>query len=173
MLNRIVIPLITRRARVVPLELAAIRIDSNDGRYVKVVEARRAFTLAEILRPGETVARSDVDKILIRVIGHAVPHRSTAAVFPPFAGPGLGCGFHGFVLESFRGIAGNRVEAPELLAIVGIECREISPEGREVGAGVPNENLSLSNSRGHGDRVRRRFSRFTLGNRPWRPDQFP
>src|SRR5262245_36023565 len=132
MLNRIVIPLIAWRAGVVPLELAAVRIDSNDGRYIKVVEVRRAFTLAEILRPRETVARSDVHKILIRVVGHAVPHGAAAAVLPPFAGPGFGCGFHGFVLESFCRIAGNRVEAPELLAGVGVECRDISTERRKV-----------------------------------------
>src|SRR5678815_3778840 len=101
MLNRIVIPLVARSARVVPLQLAAVRIDRNDGRDVQVVQAWRAFTLPKVLRPWETVAGSDIDKILIRVVGHAVPHRPAATILPPFAGPGLGCGFHGFVLEPF------------------------------------------------------------------------
>src|SRR5262245_43953676 len=108
---------------------------------------RGVLSLPDILGPWEAVACPDIEKVLIRVIGHAIPDRSAAAHLPPFAGPCFRGGLHGFVFETLGRVAGHRVETPQFLSVVDIECRDISAKRREFTPGVSNEDLTFGHPR--------------------------
>src|SRR5206468_12895471 len=83
-----------------------------------------ALGLTQLFRPRTAVAGSDVNEIRVRIVGHTVPNRSTAAEFPPLSGPRL-CGlFQRRILEWFRRIAGNRIEPPGKLPVIRLVCCE-------------------------------------------------
>src|SRR5688572_15749723 len=99
-----------------PFQLAAVEINSKDRCDVEVIEGLRVFPLPYFLRPRKAITCTDINQVGIRIVSHTVPERPATAVFPPFPGPCLGRGFHGFVLERFRGIPRYRIKPPEFLA---------------------------------------------------------
>src|SRR6185295_8393239 len=71
---------------VVPLELAGLRIQRDDGRCEQVVSAPGR---ANFRGPRRTVSRADVDHAGDRIVVDAVPRCATAAGLPPLAFPRL------------------------------------------------------------------------------------
>src|SRR5262249_33693636 len=93
------------------------------------------------------------------IIREAIPYGTTAAVFPPIAGPRF-CGFFECgIFERLRRISGNGVEAPHFTAGVDIKGREETAVWSELGAGEPDDHLVLDNARSHCERVTRRVLR--------------
>src|SRR5262245_59991124 len=105
MLDGVIVPFVARCALVMTLVLARIRVYGDDGRDVEIVEVRRFSAVSDGGSPRGAVAGAEIQKVLVGVVGHAVPHGTAAALFPPFAGPGLGSDFHGFLFEWLRGVA--------------------------------------------------------------------
>src|SRR5262245_55703748 len=148
MLDGVIVPLVAWCALVMPLVLACIRIYGDDGRDVKIVEVRRLpAAVSDVGSPRGAVAGAEIQKVLVGVVGHAVPHGTATALFPPFAGPGLGSDFHGFLFEWLRGVARCDVKLPEFFAGVRIERRHITTKGRELGAGIADEDFALRGAR--------------------------
>ena len=132
---------------------------------------RLSATVTNVRRPDRSITGSDIQKVFIGIVGHAIPHGSAAALLPPFTGPRFRCGFHGFVLESLRRIAGRDVELPEFFAGVHIECGNVSTKRRKFGAGIADEDLALRDAGRHRDGVRGDLALFRLRDRPRRPQE--
>ena len=66
----------------------------------------------------------------------------------------------------FRRIAGHRVELPEFLAGVDVECGDVSAERRKLAAGIADEDLALGDAGRHRDRVRRNLAGFRFRESP-------
>ena len=128
-------------------------VDRDDRRDVEIVHARGARSLADFLRPGCRVAGADVEKVRFRVVGHAVPERSSAAVLPPFSYPGFGGLFHGLVLEAVGRVPRHGPETPDLAAVVDVVRREISPKWWKLGAGETDDDLVPDDAGRHGQRI--------------------
>ncbi len=125
------------------------RLEGDDGADVEVGAALRAAILAD---PRAALRSSDVEQVEIGIVGDAVPDRAAAAEFPPFPGPGLGRGFHGFVLERLGGIAGNGVEAPDELS--GFRVVRGNEAARGVfTAGIADDDFSSGDDGSAGDAV--------------------
>ena len=149
----IVIPVITRSALVIPLQLSVVGIHRDDGRHIQVVHSWRSLALPDFVRPGRGVTHADIKQILVCIVGHAVPDRAAAAELPPFTRPGLRGFLERRILERFFRIAGNGIEPPELLAGVHIEGGEVAAIGRVLGAGIADDDFSLDDSGGHREGV--------------------
>src|SRR5262249_26068511 len=148
-LHTVEVPGIAWRVLVVPLQLAGVGFDGENRANIKIVLAPR---LAKLFRPWSSVAGSDINKVGIRIVGHAVPNRAAASELPPVARPCFGGRFQSDVLERFRWIAGNRIKAPQVLAGVCVESREKSAH-RVLAATDANDHFALRDSRRHRDRV--------------------
>ena len=85
-LRRGVVPVVTRRDLVMPLQAPGVRIEREDRREEQVVAAARR---ADRARPRRAIAGADVERVEVGVVRHRVPDRAAAAAGPPLAGPGL------------------------------------------------------------------------------------
>src|SRR2546422_729289 len=148
-LDAVVIPGIAWHRLVIPLQLACVRLNGENRTHKQVVFA---FRLAKLFRPWTTVTRSDIYEIRIGIVSHAVPNGSTPAELPPLSGPCLCCLFQRRILEWFRRIARNRIEAPCELSGIRVVCCEKSAD-RELGTAHADDHLALCDPRRHRDRV--------------------
>ena len=98
----------------IPFELAGIGIERDEGVGVEI--GAHAIAAVEIRRG---IAGAPVDQIEVRIVGAGVPG-GTAAQLPGIARPCFGAGLAG---------RGNRVEAPDQLAGLGVEGVEIAAVG--------------------------------------------
>ena len=80
LLHRGVVPVVARRGLVVPDEPPGVGSQREDRRQVQIVAAAGA---AELAAPRRAVARSDVEQVELRVVGHRVPGGAAAADLPP------------------------------------------------------------------------------------------
>src|SRR5262249_24357060 len=122
-LNAVEIPGVAWRVLVVPLQVAGIRFDGEDGTYIEVLLALR-FT--ELFGPWAAITGTDINKIGIGVVRNAIPDGAATTDLPPVAGPGLCSFFQRWLFKRFRRVAGNRIEPPQESAGVRIERREES-----------------------------------------------
>ena len=141
---RVVVPGFTWHRLIVPDVLAGIGIERDDRAQKKIIAAAGA---AHALIPGRAVAGTDIEAIEFRVVGDAVPNRAATPVLPPFALPGLGDHFLGSVFEAIGGIAGHRVEAPNLFASGRIVGRDIAAQGPPLGATIADQDLVVERAR--------------------------
>ena len=136
----VVIPGLAGCGLVVPLVLAGVGIERDDGAQEEIIAAAGA---ADLLVPGRAVAGADQHLVEFRIVGDAVPHRAAAAMLPPFTVPGLGGHFHGLVLEAVSRVARHHPEAPGLFAGLGIVGRYIAARRAPFGAAVADDDLAL------------------------------
>src|SRR6185312_11399098 len=88
----------------------------------------------------------------LRVVHDGVPHRAATTELPPIPFP-RGRGFlHGLVFEALRWIARHRVEAPQLLAGLGVVRADVATH-TVLAAGVADEHLAARDARSARDRV--------------------
>ncbi len=133
-----------------PLEPAGVGIQREDRREVEVVTAARR---TDGTSPGRAVARADVQRVEVRVVGHRVPHGAAAAAEPPFAGPGLRRLFELRMLEAVLRVARDRIEAPRELAGRGVVRGQIAADA-VLAAAVADQHLALHDARRARDGVR-------------------
>src|ERR1700719_2529633 len=105
-----------------------------------------------LLIPFDSVGGTEVEHVELRIIGDATPDRAATTLVPPFAGPSLGSFSHGRVFESFRRIAGYRVEAPYQLAGDGVVSRYVSTH-TVLGAAVSDDYFVVEHARRRCDGV--------------------
>ena len=120
---RVEVPGLSRRRLVVPDVFARVGIERDDRAEEQVVAA---FRTADLPVPRRAVAGADVELIELRVVGEAMPRVAAAAVEPPLPRPGLRGHAHGLVLEAVRRIPRHDVEAPGLLAGLGVVRRHVA-----------------------------------------------
>src|SRR5262245_37157555 len=126
-----------------PLIFAGVCVERENRAHVKIVETLR---LPKLRRPWPAITGAEVDEVGFGIVGHAIPDCASAAVFPPFAGPGLGGIRHGFILEALRRIARDRIEAPCLFARLYVIRGDVSTYGI-FRAGIPDDDFVLCNAR--------------------------
>ena len=149
-LGRGVVPGVARRGLIPPDHVAVVGPEGDDRREVEVVAAARAAGLA---RPGRAVADAEVEQVQLRVVDDGVPDRAAAAAdLPPAAVPGRGGAGHGGVLEGLGRVAGHGVEAPALLAGLGVIGGDVAADA-ELGAAVADDHHPLGDPRRAGDGV--------------------
>ncbi len=143
MLRRRVVPRLGRRRLEVPHVFAARRPQRDDrGKKQIVALARRP----DLVIPRTAVADADVQQVELLVIRHRIPHRAAAAVLPPFAVPGGGRFFHRLALEAVLRIAGDGIEAPQLLAGRRLIRGDIAAHAH-LAAAVADDDLALDDAR--------------------------
>ena len=140
-----VVPVVTRRFLVVPLVVAGVRVQRDDGGQVQVVAALGA---ARAVRPGRPVAGAHVHQVQLRVEHHRIPHGAAATGLPPLAArvPRLGGAAHGFVFKRLAGVARHAVPAPDLLAGFGVVGGDVAAHA-VLGAAVADDHLALEHAR--------------------------
>ena len=149
-LGRGVIPGFSRHGLVVPGVAAVVRVQRDDGGEEEVVAAAGA---AQGLVPGRTVADADVQQVEFGVVGHGVPYGAAAAEVPPFTGPGV-CGRgHHVAFVAISRVAGDGIEAPGLLAAVGVIGGHVAAHA-VFRAAVADHDHALDDPRRAGDRIR-------------------
>ena len=151
-LRRRIVPGFAGRCLIVPLVLAGVRVERDDGGQEQVVAAAGR---AILLVPRRAVASADIDGVELGIVGHAVPQRAAAAELPELAIPRL-AGFGEFrLLVAFGRIAGHGVPAPRLRAGLGVVGGDVAAHA-VFGAAIPDDDLALHDARHAGDRVRKR-----------------
>ncbi len=136
-LRRVVVQLVVRRELVVPLQLAGVGVERDDAVAVEVVaKPRRAVPVRR------RVAGAEEHEVRLGIVGARVPH-ADAAGLPRVARPGLVARLAG---------SGNRVEAPDFLAGLRIERRDVAAD-RAVAAAGADDHLVLHDRRVVRDRV--------------------
>jgi hypothetical protein len=143
------IPAFGRRLLEVPGIGAGLGLQRDHRREIEIVAAARR---ADLLVPGGSVADTDIEQVEIGIVGHRIPHGAAAAELPIFAGPGLGGLLQIGRLGALRGIARHGVEAPELLAALGIVSGDIAAHAI-FGAAIADDDAALDDARRAGDSV--------------------
>src|SRR5262245_30951302 len=87
------------------------------------------------------------------VVSERIPDRASAAHLPPLTRPRLRGLLQRGRFERLRRIARHGVEAPRLLARLGVVSREV-PAHAVFGAAIADDNLALHDARRPRDRVR-------------------
>ena len=108
------VPGLAGRRLIVPDIFAGVGPDRDDRAQVEIVAP--PFRAIELV-PGRAVADADIEQVELRIVGHRIPDRAAAAEPPPLAVPGLGRAAQMLALEAVRRVAGDGVEAPELVAV--------------------------------------------------------
>jgi hypothetical protein len=150
LLDGIDVPRVAGHRLVVPHELPGVRVEREDGRDIQVVVS---ILSTKDLGPRHAIAGPHVDQIGVWIVRESIPDGASAAVRPPLSRPGPGRGLERRVLERFRWITGNRVEAPELAAVVDGECREKAAVRGELAPRHADDHLPFRHAGRHRDRV--------------------
>src|ERR1700741_1580361 len=95
---------------VVGLDLAVVGIERDHRARVEIIAGMR------IARPGRSIADAPIDRLGVLVVGAGHPGRP-AAILPIVTLPG--------VVSRFA-LSRNGEGAPELLAVIGIECGDVT-----------------------------------------------
>ena len=149
-LGRGEIPGIPRRGLVVPHVLAGVGIEGDDRRYEQIVSASLR---AQLVVPKRAITDADIEQVESRVVGHRIPHRTTATLLPVLvAEPGLADHGNGFALIACGRVAGDRKESPGLFARFGVIGRDVAAHAK-LGAAVTDNNLAVDHPRRPGNRV--------------------
>src|SRR5205823_13539488 len=107
---------------------------------------------SRMLVPRSSIAGPEVAQVELGVIGHGLPDGSSAAEFPPGAGPGFGGLFQRGAFKRLRGIARNGVEAPLEFAGVRIVRGDVAAHAHFRSA-VADNHSPFHNAWRAGDRV--------------------
>ena len=137
-----------------PAIFTGIGIQRDDGREEEIVALAIG---ADLVVPGAAIADTDVELVELLIIDDGIPDGATAAGFPELAIPcrvgfGFQNGIRHFAVGTLRGIAGDGVKAPDLLAGLGVIGADIAAHA-ELGTAVADDDLALDDARGAGDRV--------------------
>ena len=131
-LRGVVVQLVVRRELVVPLQLAGVGVERDDAVAVQVVAEPRAAVPV-----GRRIAGAEEHEVRLGVVGAGVPDAGAAGL-PRLARPGLVARLAG---------TGNRVEAPDLLAGLRVERRDVAAD-RAVAAAGADDHLVLDDRSG-------------------------
>ena len=145
---RVVVPGFPGSGLVVPAVFAGVGVQGDDRTQEQVVASSGTTDLPV---PGRAVAGTDVKQVEFSVVGKAVPGVTSAAEFPPLAGPRFRSHAHGIVLETVGRITGHDPETPRLLASLGIVGGDVAPIRAGLGAAVADEHLAFENLGSAGD----------------------
>src|SRR5262245_7085226 len=133
-----------------PDEFARVGAKRENAGEIKIVAALRA---ANLLIPGRAVSRADIKQIEFGIVSERIPYSATSTHLPPFARPRLRGLLQRGRFERLRRIARHGVEAPRLLARLGVVSRDV-PAHAVFGAPLADDNLTLHNARRARNRVR-------------------
>src|SRR5438309_7206704 len=125
---RVVVPVVVRNLLEVPLEIAVVRIERQDGRRVEVVARARLAPVVVRRRVG----RAPVDEVQGRVVGARHP-AAAAPELPGVAAPALL-------------IVLDRVELPGLLAVGDVQGPDLALD-RQFARGLAQDDLVLDDQR--------------------------
>ncbi|VWX53316.1 hypothetical protein NOVOSPHI9U_460007 [Novosphingobium sp. 9U] len=146
--GRLVVPCLARVHLVVPQVLARLCLERDDRGEIEVVPGAG---IARDRVPWSGVAGAEIDPVELRIVGHAVPHRASAAgVLPEFRSPGLRCRLHGRVASVLLRAARHCVEAPALLPGLLVISGDVAAFA-VVGAAMTDQHQAIEGDRRAGD----------------------
>ena len=147
-LGGVVIETVAGRGLEMPGEFACAGFHRQDTGRVQAVAFAAKSTV-----PRGCIAGPEEQQVQLGIVDHALPHRASAACFPPlFAVPGLGGCFHGFGFEALLRIAGDGVETPGLFSGFRVVRGDVTANS-EFRPCVSDHNLVLRDPWGRGDGV--------------------
>lgn len=132
-----------------PNVFAAVGIKGDNGGEKKIIATART---AQFLVPRRAVTDADVQQVQVRIVDHGIPGSTSAAIFPPFAPPGLGGLLHRRVFKTVGGIAGHGVKPPDHLAGVGSIGRNITSHA-QLGSAIADYTVIFDDARRAGNGV--------------------